>query len=98
VRLIQIVGSVGKEASGPTYLLVRLCASLLAQGHEVTLALVEALSKAMSLSPAELAQTGRVGRDWMARDFSWARIAADMPETYAWLSGGGQVPACVRLN
>ncbi len=61
-------------------------------------ALVGALSKAMSRSPAELARMGRLGRDWMARDFSWARIAMEMAEVYAWLTGRGQVPACVRLD
>lgn len=61
-------------------------------------ALVGALSKAMSRSPAELARMGGLGRDWMARDFAWARIAMEMAEVYAWLTGRGQVPACVRLD
>jgi glycosyltransferase involved in cell wall biosynthesis len=63
-----------------------------------TEALVEGLAKAMSRTPVELAEMGRLGRDWMAREFSWPHIGAAMAETYAWLTTGGQAPACVRLD
>jgi len=60
--------------------------------------LAEALSKAMSLSPAALAKMGSLGRDWMARDFSWPRIGAAMAQVYSWLRSGGRPPNSVRLD
>ena len=37
LRLAHIVSSISEEASGPTYSVIRLCESLLAQGEEVSL-------------------------------------------------------------
>lgn len=60
--------------------------------------LVAALDRAMAEPPASLAQRGTRGRDWMARDFSWDRIAADMADFYAWVADGGAVPPFVKLD
>ena len=57
-----------------------------------------ALREAMSLTKAELSEMGARGRDWMARDFSWQRIAAQMKEVCEWTLGGGPTPGCVTLN
>ena len=57
-----------------------------------------ALRDALSLTKAELNEMGARGRDWMARDFSWTRIAAQMKEVCEWTLGGGQAPDCVTLN
>jgi glycosyltransferase involved in cell wall biosynthesis len=60
-------------------------------------ALATALDAAMSLPAASLRTMGRRGRTWMARDFSWPRVAADMLDLYRWLAGAGERPATVRL-
>jgi hypothetical protein len=42
-------------------------------------------------------EMGARGRQWMARDFGWDRIAADMLDVYCWLRDGGDPPATVRI-
>ena len=41
---------------------------------------------------------GARGRDWMARDYGWDRLAARMIEAYEWVLRGRPTPApdCVR--
>jgi glycosyltransferase involved in cell wall biosynthesis len=58
----------------------------------------EALASAMAMAPAALAQMGARGRNWVERDFSWARVATDMVDVYAWLRNGGPAPNTVRLQ
>lgn len=41
MRIIHIVPAIAEEASGPSYSVVRLCESLIAQGQEVTLAALD---------------------------------------------------------
>jgi glycosyltransferase involved in cell wall biosynthesis len=60
--------------------------------------LVAALDAAMGEPPEELNARGSRGRDWMLRDFSWDRIAADMADFYAWVAEGGSVPPFVKLD
>ncbi len=60
--------------------------------------LAAALGAALDLSTETLRAMGGRGRAWMARDFSWDRIAADMLAVYAWLARGADRPACVRLD
>ena len=57
--------------------------------------LEKALRSAMCKSPEELKQMGCYGREWMQRDFSWDRIAADMASFYEWVLHGGQKPSFV---
>jgi glycosyltransferase involved in cell wall biosynthesis len=45
---------------------------------------------AVSEDPAALRQRGSLARDWVLRDFSWARSAADLAAFYATLQGGTQ--------
>ena len=59
--------------------------------------LVAALATAMAMRPEALQAMGAKGRTWMARDFSWDRVAHDMFNVYRWLSSGGEVPSTVRL-
>jgi glycosyltransferase involved in cell wall biosynthesis len=59
--------------------------------------LVAALEEALSLPYARLADMGRNGREWMARDFSWAGIGRRMAAFYEWLVGGRILPWYVHL-
>lgn len=60
--------------------------------------LVECLENALALSPAELDAMGRVGREWMLRDYSWERIGTQLMAAYQWLLEGGAAPQFVRLD
>jgi len=58
--------------------------------------LVACLRNALVLSEERLAEMGRKGRAWMAREFSWDAIGRQMAGFYEWLCGRGPRPACVR--
>src|SRR6185295_7649348 len=60
--------------------------------------LAASLHRAMALAPESLRAMGAKGRAWVARDFSWARVAGDMLQVYAWLRGQATAPAFVRLD
>jgi len=60
--------------------------------------LASAMRAAMRTTPAELQAMGDRGRAWVARDFTWRRIATDMLAVYDWLEHSGPAPATVRLN
>jgi glycosyltransferase involved in cell wall biosynthesis len=60
--------------------------------------LARALHQLMSLPRSELRAMGVRGRAWMARDFSWERVAAEMLDVYRWLQCGGACPATVMLD
>ncbi len=60
--------------------------------------LVACMEEAMSQSRNELLSRGIAGREWMMRDYSWARIGQMMHQTYEWLLFGGEVPPWVRLD
>jgi glycosyltransferase involved in cell wall biosynthesis len=57
-----------------------------------------ALRGAISMPAAELRAMGERGRAWIAREFSWDRVAADMVAVYRWLKEGGIPPGIVRLD
>jgi glycosyltransferase involved in cell wall biosynthesis len=57
-----------------------------------------ALRIATELSPRELQAMGTRGREWMARDYSWERIAANMLDVYRWVSMRGDRPESVRSD
>ena len=63
--------------------------------HDVE-AFTSALHAAMSRSEHALNQMGRIGRDWMIRDFGWDAMAVQMDQAYRWLLGRGKKPACVE--
>ena len=60
--------------------------------------LAEALTQATSKEPEELIAMGKRGREWMAREFSWAAMATRMVAVYHWLSEGGAMPHFVHIE
>lgn len=60
--------------------------------------LAKALRQAMATPPEDLADMGVRGHAWMARDFSWQRIAAVFDATYAWAIAGGEPPAHIYIE
>ena len=61
-------------------------------------ALAAALVTVMAMPRSVLQGMGSRGRAWMARDFSWDRVACDMGELYSWLVGRAEQPPSVRLQ
>jgi glycosyltransferase involved in cell wall biosynthesis len=61
-------------------------------------AIAAALATAMALPRAALQRMGSKGRAWMARDFSWDRVAGDMGELYSWVVGRAERPPSVRFQ
>jgi glycosyltransferase involved in cell wall biosynthesis len=60
--------------------------------------LAAALSNAMAMTRETLQGMGAKGRVWMARDFSWDRVARETLALYRWLVSGGEAPSTVRLK
>lgn len=60
--------------------------------------LSRALREAMERPAEQLKQMGERGRSWMARDFSWDRIGAEMLAVYQWLKAGNDPPNTVRIK
>jgi glycosyltransferase involved in cell wall biosynthesis len=60
--------------------------------------LAECLDTALRQPASELEAMGLRGREWMKEEFSWARIASMMQQTYRWVLQGGAAPAWVRLT
>jgi glycosyltransferase involved in cell wall biosynthesis len=60
--------------------------------------LVVASEEAPSLPDERLAEMGRKGREWMARDFSWDGIGRQMAAFYGWLNGCANLPNFVKVN
>jgi glycosyltransferase involved in cell wall biosynthesis len=56
--------------------------------------LAQALSQATQCSDRELRQMGLRGREFVGREYSWTRIAAEFTSLYHWALGG-QKPACM---
>jgi glycosyltransferase involved in cell wall biosynthesis len=61
-------------------------------------AMTAMLQTALSLPDAERRVMGARGRRWMARDFSWDRMAELSLQAYAWILGLGDRPDCVRVE
>ena len=57
-----------------------------------------ALANAMVMTREALQAMGGKGRAWVARDFSWDRVARDMLDVYRWLALRGELPSTVRLK
>ena len=60
--------------------------------------LAAALAETLVMKREALQAMGAKGRAWMARDFSWDRVARDMLDVYRWLALRGQPPGTVRLK
>ncbi len=65
--------------------------------HDVD-TLTSTLDSAMSLPTEQLAEMGRHGRQWMARDYGWDSIAKRMEASYRWLLDGGERPEWIRID
>jgi len=59
-------------------------------------ALEEALNRAMTMPAIVLDEMGIKGRRWMAAEFSWDKIAADMEQVYRWCLRSGEPPEVVE--
>jgi glycosyltransferase involved in cell wall biosynthesis len=60
--------------------------------------LAAALVNATMIPCDALSAMGAKGRAWMARDFSWDRVARDMIEAYRWLTGAAERPSTIRFD
>ena len=60
--------------------------------------LAAALMRATEMPPDALNAMGVKGRRWMARDFSWERVAGDIVAVYDWLTQRTEMPSAVRLD
>ena len=56
------------------------------------------LRQLLALTDTERQTMGRRGRDLVARDYTWSRVAEQMFSVYRWLLDGGPPPPCVRLT
>lgn len=61
-------------------------------------ALESALAQALACDEQALIRMGASGRAWMAEEFSWDRVAADMEAAYRWILGRGERPETVRIT
>jgi glycosyltransferase involved in cell wall biosynthesis len=60
--------------------------------------LVAALQIAMSMPREKLNAMGARGRTWMARDYSWDRVAGEVLAVYRWLTQRAEPPASIRFD
>jgi glycosyltransferase involved in cell wall biosynthesis len=60
--------------------------------------LAAALQSAMAMPREELNAMGAKGRTWMARDYSWDRVAGEVLAVYRWLSRRAVPPATIRFD
>jgi glycosyltransferase involved in cell wall biosynthesis len=60
--------------------------------------LVECLVEAMAMPSQQLIASGRAGRRWVEREFSWRMVGKQMHDTYRWLLGERDTPHCVRTD
>jgi glycosyltransferase involved in cell wall biosynthesis len=60
--------------------------------------LAAALAHALALPRVALKAMGDKGREWMARDFSWDRVARDMLDVYLCLARGAGPPSTIRFG
>lgn len=60
--------------------------------------LITAMKSALSCDVPTLEELGQRGRRWIARDYGWLAIGAEMESVYRWLLGTGPQPKCLRLQ
>ena len=60
--------------------------------------LAASMANAMAMPREALQAMGAKGRSWMARDFSWDRVARDTVTVYRWLTGEVEAPPTVRFD
>jgi hypothetical protein len=52
----------------------------------------------MALPREALKAMGDKGRQWMAKDFGWDRVAHDMLGVYLWLARSAEPPPPIRFD
>jgi len=52
----------------------------------------------MALPRGALQAMGAKGRSWMARDFSWDRVAQEMIGVYLWVAGRAAPAPMIRFD
>lgn len=57
--------------------------------------IAKALSAATALDDETLQAMGAKGRDWVACEFSWPRVATSVEQLYQWVLGAGPKPGCI---
>jgi glycosyltransferase involved in cell wall biosynthesis len=60
--------------------------------------LATGLTQAMALPREALRAMGNKGREWMARDFTWDRVAHDMLGVYLWLGRRAERPPTITFD
>ena len=60
--------------------------------------LAEALREATSMTDDQRSELGLRGREYVERELSWQRVAADMQAVYRWMLKGGAPPPCVLMS
>jgi glycosyltransferase involved in cell wall biosynthesis len=60
--------------------------------------LVACMEDALARSSSDLVAMGQCGREWMAAEYSWARVGQQMKDTYRWLLEGAHKPEWVIEN
>jgi glycosyltransferase involved in cell wall biosynthesis len=65
--------------------------------HEVE-SFAATLAHAMALPAEVLKAMGNKGHEWVARDFSWDRVARDMLDVYFWAARGAEPPPTIRFD
>ena len=60
--------------------------------------LAEAIGKATTMSNEERQEMGRRGRDYVAQNFSWPKIAEQMLSVYKWVLKEETKPDCIMLD
>ncbi len=84
MKVAQVIASIREEASGPSYSVPRLCASLARCGVTVSLHVLAAASERPLTACSYALRVHPVGRM--------------MHRTYLWLLGGGAPPDWVRTD
>ena len=65
--------------------------------HDVE-SIAGALRAATELPPRERREMGRRGREWMASDYSWRRVASDILDVYRWTLKRADRPESVQFD
>ncbi|HPC93812.1 MAG TPA: glycosyltransferase [Sedimentisphaerales bacterium] len=60
--------------------------------------IADGLERLLAMPDADRRHMGSNGRDLVASQFTWSKIAAQMIEVYKWVLGEGPQPDCVRLD
>ena len=60
--------------------------------------LINCLTKALECSKDELMEMGKLGRDWMIKDFTWKENANDFTRLYNWIHKGGKAPDFIKFD